>query len=1778
MSKIRRFAAWTAILALAMFLSVTAVVEPVFATDSDSDGLSSELEAALGTSDSDADYDDDNIGDHEEVFVLGTDPTLPDSDCDSIDDSFDPEPLDGGDSQGGETTPSLAYDSNLAHAAVVGTTPFEGRGVSMSGELETVLFRADFGPGLMGQNVLELRYLSGITCNGPWGRNVVANWDDWVEVLEGGNVAVYKDGRRYFFDEDSGTYTAPAGFPYALTLDTQAGEYVLTAIRGGKAWRFDEGTGLLSSIEDRFSNTLTVNRDQYGAITSFDLPEGNSVTVTAYASGRYSGLADWSQTARTWTLEFNCKDELARATGPLMGETVQYFYINGSDDEDLNADLVRMLLPQGQTAMAMEYDEYDRVTKQTLGADVATFSYTSTATTVTDPAGNQRVWNHTAGEVVPTSLVVYSNRDVRQGDPASWTTTFAHNSNLLCTKIVHPEGNRTDFDWTGYCLTERREKATNTDTDDNDEDLVSTFSYGSTYHELEDSTDPEGNVTERTLNGLEQVLGIEYETITHTDPDVAITESFTWNADGTLATHTDGEGAVTRFDYYTSGAKTGLVWKVTRDYGTGTLNLVTEYDYSEYRYLQMETDPDGNTWVYGTDPLGRRLTSSAPSGTGQTTWTWNENGWLTQKDVANVDKTNSVDQSNPWWTTTFEHDVRGRVSTVFEEITANTTRVTNRQFDGNGNVTQITLPELNIVRQVWDERGLLAERTRGFATAAASTEYFAYDGNRNLTTYTNGRSKTSTLSYDDFGRKVGEETPLGHYASFTLDKCGHVTETRRYDALEVLLAASKQVHDEVGRVWANDEWLDGDADATVDAGEWIRTEYAHDDCGRVLVVTDPLSNDTLFTFDAVGRKLAQEDALGNETQWDYTDDYRVPCEISEIEQVPGGGTETFVTEIVTDALHRVVERRVVDRLNSANKHVFKTKYTSLSVAVEEEDALGNKTYAWHDGLGRVTHTQRDLGNSEAIDTYFGFDDNGNQITLTDDSSHTTTWNYNSRDLVTSITYHDSASRGFTWNGDDTLLGWTDENGTEVTNTYDDDGRLTGRAIDRAVGVLGPTAEAYTYDGLGRLTQGTNDNSTVQRAYDTFSRLLSETQGPNPLGQSGKTISYTYDDGGNRVTCEYFSGYDLVYTPDAVGRWTKIEDAQSNDLVTWQFYGPGGRTKRAVHLNGTSENLVYDGFQFVTDVDHKDSVDATFAGFDCGYDAMGNPLYEERTHQNGAGDCYAYDKAYRLTAALIGSSDPSAECADSDWDDYSHVKLIEYDLDDVSNRTSVDTTPYQGQTSQEGYTTNSVNAYTQVGVISRTHDTNGNLTSAGSTSMAYDYRNNLIKVTQGPITLVEFEYDVFNRRTRSSAGATVKHYRFDGLDPVESFDGSGNTLGTYVIADVPLDAMMGAPPNPLGQQGGVPCVYIAEDRADVDGDQITSEVLTFAIHTDAWGSVDFITAPDGAVVEKYTYSPFGETTILDGDDNDLDGVSAIGIETMFRALQRDEVTGLYVASHGAYDPHVACTLQVRPTMGFGLAVGTADRTNQRAGALFFDAGPRMGVPIGDVFRSGAEAHFSTTNSWPYSWRLEVQDGRYTGPSNPKEVKYSEKLIEEQGPFTRSWDVELTQGLEWGSMWMMVGTGASTRKGTGTDRPISNEAGNVASDNAIANAILNTLIGQAPYVVTVTQTYYVRTYRCQKDHYVNKKLVAVEEWLEDREEVTNTTYQTVLDPAFLYACEEKGNLNQTQVDILYRHVMDWASRFNQDQGRAAQAVKNNKGERASTPAKSRSACHATTAGEK
>ena len=260
---------------------------------------------------------------------------------------------------------------------------------------------------------------------------------------------------------------------------------------------------------------------------------------------------------------------------------------------------------------------------------------------------------------------------------------------------------------------------------------------------------------------------------------------------------------------------------------------------------------------------------------------------------------------------------------------------------------------------------------------------------------------------------------------------------------------------------------------------------------------------------------------------------------------------------------------------------------------------------------------------------------------------------------------------------------------------------------------------------------------------------------------------------------------------------------------------------------------------------------------------------------------------------VRATDPSAEAADGDIGDEPYQVKIDYGMDRVSNREDVTETPYQGQGTTTYYTTNSVNAYTQIGAEYRTHDDNGNLTCDGTRYFGYDFRNNLVNV----LTVASYEFDVFNRRTKKYVNATAATTRciYDGQSLIEEYDGSDNLIHLFVN----------------GQQIDEPRVMIGPDYADVDGDQNTTEEVRLYFHADQVGSIVAVTGPDETVVEQYEYMPYGAVTIKDGQGTDLNGTSAILNPFMFTARRFDEETGLYHYRHRAYDPVAGRFLQRDP---------------------------------------------------------------------------------------------------------------------------------------------------------------------------------------------------------------------------------------------------------------------------
>jgi RHS repeat-associated protein len=298
-----------------------------------------------------------------------------------------------------------------------------------------------------------------------------------------------------------------------------------------------------------------------------------------------------------------------------------------------------------------------------------------------------------------------------------------------------------------------------------------------------------------------------------------------------------------------------------------------------------------------------------------------------------------------------------------------------------------------------------------------------------------------------------------------------------------------------------------------------------------------------------------------------------------------------------------------------------------------------------------------------------------------------------------------------------------------------------------------------------------------------------------------------------------------------------------------------------------------------------------------------------TARNGLGDVYAYDKAYRLVDARYDVSNPATEVATPGSQPY--VRLVQYALDGLGNRSQVSTTVPPGGPANVLYAFDVVNQYTAIGGVNRTHDNNGNLVDDGTYLFGYDFRNRLVEVrlksTQALVS--SYRYDALGRRVEKAvSGAATTRYVLDGVQVVEEFDGAGNWQVNYVYEDG-IDQ-----PRSMDRA----------DLADVNGNQNTSEILRFHYHQQALGSVTEMTDYTGAVCEWVTYDVYGLPNILNQQGSAITQ-SAIGNPYLYTGREFDPESGLYHYRARAYDPQAGRFLQRDPAGyvdGLGLYEGVS----------------------------------------------------------------------------------------------------------------------------------------------------------------------------------------------------------------------------------------------------------------
>ena len=492
-------------------------------------------------------------------------------------------------------------------------------------------------------------------------------------------------------------------------------------------------------------------------------------------------------------------------------------------------------------------------------------------------------------------------------------------------------------------------------------------------------------------------------------------------------------------------------------------------------------------------------------------------------------------------------------------------------------------------------------------------------------------------------------------------------------------------------------------------------------------------------------------------------------------------------------------------------------------------------------------------------TTFGYT-NGCLTSITDALSHTTTIACNPIGQPIGITNALGDTTTFSYLGFD-LRSITDPLGRTITFSTDALGRLvavrdpagnlwqrTYDVNDRVVSTTDPSSNqtTMTYDGDGHLTSVTLPNGgTIRYAYNARGWRTSRT---DALGQSsswtynamgdvlshtdrkGQTTTVNWDLLGRPTQVTFADGSTQQYSFDAGNRLTQIADSADGTLSN-AFNGLNELTQQSSPAGTVS--YAYDAANRLTSITQGSET----VGFS--YDAANRRI--ELTLPNGVTTTYGYDAASDLTGLNYADANGSV------------LGNIAYTYNTAGQRSgesgslASDVLP---PATTAPATVDLNDRLTSWNGQTYSYDADGNLTGNGTDTYVWNARNQLTAIKQGGTTIASFSYDPLGRRVGTDFNGNAASYLYDGLNAVQETHGS---TATSILTGLAVDERFA--------------------RTDLGG---RTDFLS-----DALNSTIALTNSAGAIVEQYSYDPYGNTTAsasgfdnpyqYTGRENDGDGL-------------------------------------------------------------------------------------------------------------------------------------------------------------------------------------------------------------------------------------------------------------------------------------------------------------------
>ncbi len=336
------------------------------------------------------------------------------------------------------------------------------------------------------------------------------------------------------------------------------------------------------------------------------------------------------------------------------------------------------------------------------------------------------------------------------------------------------------------------------------------------------------------------------------------------------------------------------------------------------------------------------------------------------------------------------------------------------------------------------------------------------------------------------------------------------------------------------------------------------SQYAMNECGRVIAETDPLGNTTLSDWDSHGRLTGRTDPLSATTGYDY-DDLGNLLEV----RFPDGSRSTLEYDQWSQPV----------TVTGPDGAVWRYSYDSEGNRISENDPSGGVTRCEHSEHGGLAAIIDPLGAVTQVES----DEAGLPTVLTDPAGGVTRLERDAFGRVVSVTDPVGGVARLGWTIEGKLAWRTSATGGTELWTYDGEGNLTSYAdadgrvtrteyshLDLPSAQTGPDGARmeFRYDTGMHLTTVTNpDGLTWHYQYDAAGRLTAETD------FNGRTLRYERDAAGRLVSQTNGAGQTVHYRLDVAG--SVIEQRADASLTTFA-YDPAGRLLRAVNGDATLE--------------------------------------------------------------------------------------------------------------------------------------------------------------------------------------------------------------------------------------------------------------------------------------------------------------------------------------------------------------------------------------------------------------------------------------------------------------------------------------------------------------------------------------------------------------------------------------------------------------------------------